>query len=258
MTKRDTVGRWGGREKSEKAKEMVTGRGWVPGTHRGIHMRGSGHSLGKSAEASIPPLPLLWRTQLALLRSCPRVGQVESPTIQVGLPLRGISGTHMTRLGGQGPERHGACSESHSELGQSEDPVTQPSVSISKFPMLHHLALSSPRTPILSPPALSSCFLQGHKGIVGPLGPPGPKGEKVGVWLWEAAALWYPAWQEQAPGALWLGQCGKFMAGSPRLIAWPARAQEPLDLHPTWMFWVSSLCPAPKQKRTQFLLSWGF
>lgn len=85
--------------------------------------------------------------------------------------------------------------------------------------MLRHLALPSPRTPMLSPPVLSSCFLQGHKGIVGPLGPPGPKGEKVGVWLWEAAALWYLGWQGQAPGALWLGQCGKFVAGSPLFIA---------------------------------------
>lgn len=87
------------------------------------------------------------------------------------------------------------------------------------MPVLHHVALPSPRTPMLSPPALLSCFLQGHKGIMGPLGPPGPKGEKVGVWWWEAAAPLYPGRQEQAPGALWLRQRRELLAGSPLLTA---------------------------------------
>lgn len=57
---------------------------------------------------------------------------------------------------------------------------------------------------LLPPPCshlLPSCFLQGHKGIMGPLGPPGPKGEKVGVWSWAAAAFSYPGLAGASPWA---------------------------------------------------------
>ena len=117
-----------------------------------------------------------------------------------------------------------------------------------RVPVLHHCASQSPHSPMRSH-LLSSCFLQGHKGVMGPLGPPGPKGEKVGAQSWEAGA----------PSSKSLGHCGWGHAEVHGRLS-PARTtagREPLDLHSAQMYRVSGLCPAPEQNQTQLLPSPG-
>lgn len=87
---------------------METGGGAVPGSPgRNAHawfwpQPGEVRGGERSAPAPAP------EDAAGPLRSCPRSasGQgAESPTIQVGPPLRGVFGTHTTGLGGQGPRR---------------------------------------------------------------------------------------------------------------------------------------------------------
>lgn len=118
-----------------------------------------------------------------------------------------------------------------------------------RVPVLHPRVLPSPPTPMLSPPASPSCFLQGHKGIVGPLGPPGPKGEKVSVRLWEAAAPRYPGQREKIPRGTVAGTSqGVHSRLSP---AHTTGGQEAAAIRPTDISDIIRyhLCPAPEQNR---------
>lgn len=120
-----------------------------------------------------------------------------------------------------------------------------------RVPVLHPRFLPSPPTPMLSPPALPSCFLQGHKGIMGPLGPPGPKGEKVGVQSWEAAAPQYPGQQEKTP---WGAVAGTSPGIHGRLSpAHTTGGQEAAAIRPTFNTDISDIISAQHRNKTDTL-----
>lgn len=206
---------------------------------------GSGHRLGY-LRTGIPPPPGLLQGRWA-----------ESPAMQVGSPLRGESGALVTCLGGQGPERHRACSESHSELGQRQEPVTQPSVSLSES-----LCFIPGSSQALPPPCshLPPCllvFCRDTKASWDPLDHPDQRAKR---WVFSRGKQPLPSIQvsrRKPPGALWLGHLRAFMAGSALLTPQVARRQQPLDRHSTQVYQISSL-PSTGTKQTHFLPSGGF
>ena len=165
--------------------------------------------LGKPSEASVlPPASApSQKTQLVLPRPGPRSAprwHEQSLQPLKRTPLKGVSGTDMACLGGQGSERHRACSDSHGELGQSRDLIAQPRV----FPSLSSCP-SSPVPPDSSlPHALTSCRLVSCRDTKASWDPSDLLDQRVKRWVsgpGRQLLSHIRGWREQAPGPLRLG-----------------------------------------------------
>ena len=126
-------GEEGERRAEERGQRRLKLEEGVLGAHGGMYMCSLGHSLGVHwGNYSAPAPDDTAGSPEILSQVCPRVGQVESSTIQADLPWRCIWDPHSMSWN-QGPEESSAFSKSHSTLGPSQDKVKQPSVSISEF-----------------------------------------------------------------------------------------------------------------------------
>lgn len=162
----------------------------------------------------------------------------------------------MACLGGQNPERHGTHSESHSKLGQSQDPVAEPSISISEFLSFITCPSRAP-FPMISPPAiLFPAGTQRHRGTPRTSWTKGRKG-RCSARRGEA-----PAPSPLGLAGARLPHCGQ---GSPGgsceahptpTMAVPGR-QQPLCPRSAQMLGVVPV-QAEDQRQTQFLTFCGF
>lgn len=119
-------------------------------------------------------------------------------------PLRGVSGANMACPGGHCSERHRACSESHSEFGQSQDLIAQPRVS----PSLSSCPSSSAPPNSSLPRALTSCRLTSCRDTKASWDPSDLLDQRVKRWVsgpgWQLLSHIWGHW-EQVLGPLRLG-----------------------------------------------------